>query len=108
MLQVSESYLDRVILEQFAAVVNETIDEGLNEVLTRLYNLFALNKLEKHKGWYLEQGYMEGVKTKAIRKMVSQLCWEIRQDAVPLVDAFAIPENCLAPIVTTKSAEAGE
>lgn len=108
MLQISESYLDRVILEQFAAVVNETIDEGLKEVLTRLYNLFALNKLDKHKGWYLEQGYMEGVKTKAIRKMVSQLCWEIRQDAVPLVDAFAIPENCLAPIVTTKSAEAGE
>lgn len=106
MLMVSESYLDRVILEQFSTVVNETADEGLKEVLTRLYNLFALNKLEQHKGWYLEQGYMEGVKTKAIRKLVSQLCWEIRQDAVPLVDAFAIPKSCLAPIVTTKSAEA--
>lgn len=108
MLHVAESYLDRVILEQFNNVVNETVDEGIKEVLTRLYNLFALNKLDQNKGWYLEQGYMEGVKTKAIRKMVSQLCWEIRQDAVPLVDAFAIPESCLAPIVTTKSAEAGE
>lgn len=108
MIQVSESYLDRVILEQFINAVNETTDEALKEVLTRLYNLFALNKLEEHKGWYLEQGYMEGVKTKAIRKLVSQLCWEIRQDAVPLTNAFAIPESCLAPIVTTKSAEAGE
>ncbi|MGV3459392.1 MAG: acyl-CoA dehydrogenase [Flavobacterium sp.] len=108
MLMVSQSYLDRVILEQFAASVNETTDEDLKEVLTRLYNLFALNKLDEHKGWYLEEGYMEGVKTKAIRKLVSQLCWEIRQDAVPLVNAFAIPESCLAPIVTTKSAEAGE
>jgi acyl-CoA oxidase len=108
MLQVSESYLDRIILQQFAAVINETTDEGLKEVLTRLYCLFALNKLDKHKAWYLEQGYMEGVKTKAIRKMVSQLCWEIRRDAVPLVEAFAIPQSCLAPVVTTKPAEAGE
>ena len=56
--------------------------------------------------WYLEQGYMEGVKTKAIRKLVSQLCWETRQDAVPLVDAFNIPESCLGAIATTKIAEA--
>jgi acyl-CoA oxidase len=39
---------------------------------------------------------MEGVKTKAIRKILNQLCWEIRQDAVPLTDAFKIPDNCLA------------
>jgi acyl-CoA oxidase len=39
---------------------------------------------------------MEGVKTKAIRKMVNQLCWEVRQDSVPLVNAFKIPDQCLA------------
>lgn len=39
---------------------------------------------------------MEGAKTKAIRKVVNQLCWEIRQDAVPLTDAFAIPDKLLA------------
>ncbi|RZJ60049.1 MAG: acyl-CoA oxidase, partial [Flavobacterium sp.] len=106
MLQIADAYLDRVFLEQFSAAISETDDEALKEVLTKLYNLFALNKIEEHKGWYLEQGYMEGVKTKAVRKLVSQLCWEIRQDAVPLVDAFKIPESCLAPIITTKSAEA--
>jgi acyl-CoA oxidase len=36
------------------------------------------------------------VKTKAIRKVLNQLCWDIRQDAVPLVDAFQIPDACLA------------
>jgi hypothetical protein len=39
---------------------------------------------------------MEAVKTKAIRKMVNQLCWEIRPDAVSLVKAFDIPDSCLA------------
>ena len=106
MIQIADSYLDRVFLEQFQAQLELVTDEGLKEVLERLYNLFALNKLEQHKAWYLEQGYMEGIKTKAIRKMVSQLCWEIRQDAVPLVDAFNIPESCLGAIVTNKAAEA--
>ena len=106
MLQISNAYLDRVMLEQFQAQLKKVEDTGLKEVLTRLYNLFVLNKLEENKGWYLEQGYMEGSKTKAIRKLVSQLCWEIRQDAVPLVNAFNIPESCLAAIVTDKAAEA--
>lgn len=106
MLQIADSYLDRVVLEQFQIKVQATEDESLKEVLNRLYNLFALNKIEEHKAWYLEQGYMEGVKTKAVRKLVSQLCWETRQDAVPLVDAFNIPESCLGAIATFKSAEA--
>jgi acyl-CoA oxidase len=43
---------------------------------------------------------MAGVKTIAIRKLINKLCWEIRQEAVPLVDAFKIPESCLsAPII---------
>jgi hypothetical protein len=32
-----------------------------------------------HKGWCLENGYTEGIKTKAIRKLLDQLCWEIRR-----------------------------
>jgi acyl-CoA oxidase len=106
MLQLAEAYLDRVLLEQFRLQVDECLDKPVQEVLIKLYNLFTLNKIEENKSWYLEQGYMEGVKTKAIRKLVSQLCWEIRQDAVPLVDAFNIPDNCLAPIVTDRMAEA--
>ena len=50
--------------------------------------------------WYLEHDYMEGVKTKAIRKMVNQLCLEVRKESLILVDAFDIPDTCLAaPIV---------
>jgi acyl-CoA oxidase len=58
--------------------------------------LYALSQIERNKGWYLEDGYMEGVKTKAIRKIVNQLCWEIRPDSVSLVEAFDIPKSCLA------------
>ncbi len=45
---------------------------------------------------------MEGVKTKAIRKLVNQLCWDIRQEAVPLADAFGIPKGCLAAPIAAR------
>jgi len=100
---VGFAFVERVILEQFQMQVKNTQDEGCRVTLQKLCNLFALSQIDKNKAWYLEQGYMEGVKTKAIRKLLNQLCWEVRQDAVPLTDAFNIPESCLgAPIARRK------
>ncbi|MBX2893889.1 MAG: acyl-CoA dehydrogenase family protein [Cyclobacteriaceae bacterium] len=96
LVEVGFAYIERIILEKFIEQVAQTKNEGCKAVLKKLCDLFALSQITKNKGWYLEQGYMEGVKTKAIRKLVNQLCWEVRQDAVPLTDAFNIPESCLA------------
>lgn len=103
LVEVAFAHVERVILEQFQLAVQRTTDEGCKKALNKLCVLFALNQLEKNKGWYLENGYMEGVKTKVIRKHLNQLCWDVRQDAVPLTDAFKIPEACLAaPIARRK------
>ncbi|MDX6183606.1 acyl-CoA dehydrogenase [Flavobacterium sp. Fl-77] len=96
MIDVAEAYLERVVLEQFQAAIQAIEDVKIKEILTKLNQLYALAQIEKNKAWYLEDGYMEAVKTKAIRKMVNQLCWDIRPDAVALVNAFDIPESCLA------------
>ncbi|MFH6936199.1 acyl-CoA dehydrogenase [Flavobacterium sp. FlaQc-30] len=99
MIDVSQAYLERVVLEQFQIAVKAVEDLKTKEILTKLSQLYALSQLEKNKAWFLEDGYMEAVKTKAIRKMVNQLCWDIRPDAFALVNAFDIPESCLsAPI----------
>ena len=102
LVQVGFAHVERVILEQFIEQVETTQDSGCKAILTKLCQLFALSQIEKNKGWYLETGYMEGSKTKAIRKLVNQLCWDIRQDAVPLVDAFGIPAALLAAPIATK------
>ncbi|MFT3796089.1 acyl-CoA dehydrogenase [Flavobacterium sp.] len=109
MIAVAEAYLERVVLEQFQHQISQTKDKKLKAVLEKLCQLFALSLLEKHNGWYLEENYMEAAKTKAIRKMVGQLCWEIRPHAVPLVEAFAIPERCLAaPIAFDENKSFGD
>lgn len=96
MIDVSQAYLERIVLEQFQRAIQSIKDKKCKEILLKLCQLYALSQIERNKGWYLEDGYMEGVKTKAIRKMVNQLCWEIRPDAVSLVESFDIPKSCLA------------
>jgi acyl-CoA oxidase len=95
LIQVSFAYIERIILEKFIEQVEHTTNPGCQAILKKLCQLFALSQIDKNKGWYLETGYMEGVKTKAIRKLLNQLCWDIREEAVPLVDAFKIPETLL-------------
>lgn len=105
LVQVAFAYIERIILEQFVKKVNQIKDSGSHEILKKLCQLFALSRIDLNKGWYLENGYMEGVKTKAIRKALDQLCWEIRKEAVPLVDAFKIPESCLAAPIAARNVE---
>lgn len=102
MIDVAQAYLERVVLEQFQLAIKAIEDVKTKEILTKLNQLYALSQIEKNKAWYLEDGYMEAVKTKAIRKIVNQLCWDIRPDAVSLVNAFDIPESCLAAPIAVK------
>jgi acyl-CoA oxidase len=103
LVQVGLAYVERIILEQFILQIEQTKDAGCKAILKKLCDLFALSQIEKNKGWYLESGYMEGVKTKAIRKLMNQLCWDVRQEAVPLVNAFNIPDACLAAPIIVKT-----
>ncbi|SHL27087.1 acyl-CoA dehydrogenase [Flavobacterium chilense] len=102
MIDVAQAYLERVVLEQFQLAIKTVEDEKSRQILKKLNQLYALSQIEKNKAWYLEDGYMEAVKTKAIRKMVNQLCWDIRPDVVSLVNAFDIPESCLAAPIAVK------
>lgn len=95
LLELAGAYTERVVLEQFVKVVENCKDEALKTILHRTCSLYALHTIESHKGWYLEQDYMDGSKTKAIRKVVDKLCAQLRDEAAPLVDAFGIPDDCL-------------
>ena len=99
LLELAEAYAERQVLESFLEAVDSVPEQTLQRPLRKLADLFALYHLEKHKGWFLENGYMQGKRAKAISSHVTRLCQEVRQDAVALVDAFGIPDQCLgAPI----------
>lgn len=100
LIDLAKAHIERVVLEQFVKAVEECDDDDLVDVLDRMCDLFALSSLERDREWFLSNDYIEGSKAKSIRRLVSELCADVVEEAVPLVDAFGIPDVCLAPIAT--------
>jgi acyl-CoA oxidase len=95
LLAVAHAHVERVVLDAACDGV-AAAPERLRPVLDRLRSLFALDALVADRGWYLEHGYLEPGKSRAIQRLVHQLCAELRPDARALVDAFGIPDEILA------------
>lgn len=93
---LAHAHVERVVLEQFLAGVEQVEDPAVKAVLGKLCDLYGLGCLLDASGWFLENDHVESAKAKAIRKEVLRLCAELRPDAVALVQAFGIPDSCLA------------
>lgn len=106
LVSLALAHVERRIVESFIAGVEEA-PEAFRAPLAQLEQLFALERLEAHGGWFQESGYMEGVKTRAIRAQVNRLVGEIRPDAVALVDGFGIPDRVLRAPAGVREGNAG-
>lgn len=95
-VELARAHVDRIVLEAFHDGVARAPNPGLSEALASLSALFALSRVEAERGWYLEAGYLEGSKSRAVRAQVNELCGEVREYARLLVDGFGIPDGVLA------------
>jgi acyl-CoA oxidase len=99
LITLARAHVDRLVLECMHDAVGRAPSPGTSEILRSLSDLYALSTIECSRAWYLEAGYMEAPKTRAVRTEVNRLCGELREHAVFLVDAFGIPDDVLrAPI----------
>lgn len=89
------AHVERTVQEHFQHAVVRAPNPVLSETLGTLQALFALETIEGHRAWYLESGYMEPTKTRAIRWLVNELCAEVRECSLFLVDGFGIPDAVL-------------
>jgi acyl-CoA oxidase len=96
LLELAHAHIEWVILEQFIRVMRSAQPSSLKPVLKRMCDLYALSHIERYNGWYFEHGALTGFKSRAISGQVDKLCAEVRHEAVQLVDAFGIPDACLA------------
>jgi acyl-CoA oxidase len=95
----AEAFAWRQTLEQFQAAIARCATADGTRQLVLLRDLFALHHIHEDAAWFLEAGYVEPAKSRAIRDLVGRLAGEARHGAEDLVDAFGIPDTCLgAPI----------
>jgi acyl-CoA oxidase len=96
LVELAHAHIEWVTFKQCTRVMRSAQPNSLKPVLKRMCDLFALSQIERHNGWYLERGAITGLKSRAISRQVDKLCAEVRREAVQLVDAFGIPDACLA------------
>ena len=99
LIALARAYADRIVMEATEEALEESEDGAGKELVEAVVALHGLATLERHRAWYLEAGYFEAAKSKAIRGEVNRRCGELAPRAVELVDAFNIPDELIrAPI----------
>lgn len=98
LIELSQAGAERIALEEFSNRI-EQAPRGTQSVLGLLRDLYALSCIANHMGWYLQERVMKPAHIRNVEKRIARLCHQIRPHALSLVDAFAIPDECLgAPI----------
>lgn len=98
-LALADAYAERLVLDAMHAALDDFEGpDGLRDVIDRLARLHGLHAIERGRAWFMENGYLDGGKARAICDEVDALCAELRPDALTLVDGFGVPEKCLGPI----------
>ena len=93
MIHLAKAFVEHYIFTQFRMQV-ERLEEGAEkESLLRLVQIFGLHAIYEDKGWYLENDYLNGDKSKAIRKNLNSHIRQLRPEALALVQSFGIPET---------------
>jgi acyl-CoA oxidase len=96
---LARAHSELILLHSMQDGVADAPTPGLSEALGSVSALYALSRIEAHSGWYLETGYLEPVKSRAIRHQVNELCRDVRPHARLFVDALGVPEALLPDLV---------
>ena len=95
LLTLASAHAERLVLEAFQDAADRVDDAQLRTTLRLACALYALEHVERDRGWFLEQNLFDGPVSKAIRSQVNALLERLRPVAVELVDAFGIPDEIL-------------
>lgn len=107
LLSLAQATAERTVMECFCDAV-ERVDEGaLRDTLALLRDLYAMEYIQRDIGWFLENGYIDPPKSRAIRDLLNELCEEVREQALPLVNAWGIPDEVLAAPIAFPNADVG-
>ena len=95
MISLAKASIEHFSAKMFYEAVNRIQDKELKIAMRRLARLNALELIYEHRGFFMENDYISGSKSKAIRKQLENLRGKVRPLANVYVDGFNIPLNLL-------------
>jgi acyl-CoA oxidase len=85
------AHVEWFINEEFLKYIESQPNSSEKTALQTMQQVFALDAIYRDRGWYLENDYLSGEKSKAIRKVLAKLYRQLRPQAHAYVEAFGIP-----------------
>ncbi|GGW29756.1 acyl-CoA dehydrogenase family protein [Arenibacter certesii] len=101
LLALGKAYSCELAYSTFVNSTDSIEDLKYQELFRKLGILFALHEIREDASWFLEQGYIGGTKSKAIRQRVERLSTELRPHIEVLVDGFGIPDHCMTATIAS-------
>lgn len=95
MVALAKAYIERLAYREMIKTIEPLPASAEKDMLVKMAAYYALHCIESDKGWFLEANYMNGDKSKAIRRVLHKLTQELRPECLALVDAFGISESSL-------------
>jgi acyl-CoA oxidase len=102
-LAAAVAFGERLAFDSFVAAERTWSPEGHDpapgsaaQLLALLGDAYALGVVEKHAAWFLEDGYVEANKSRAIRVEHGRVLQQLAPHARTIVDGFGITDACLA------------
>jgi acyl-CoA oxidase len=95
MISLAKAYVERLVYREMIKKLDTLEASTEKDMLQKITTYYALHTIYEDKGWYLEADYMDGSKTKAIRRTLNKLTQELRPEVGALVDSFGISDETL-------------
>lgn len=96
LVALAKAHAERLALAWFDEAVTAVSDTALRKLLDDVGALHAITVMRADAGFYIGERYLDPSKESALRRESDLLIRELRDVAIGLVDAFAIPDACLA------------
>ncbi|KAF8984907.1 acyl-Coenzyme A oxidase [Entomortierella lignicola] len=99
LVRLADVHCWRYFLILYGQGIERHKNKPLFPVLQKIGKLLATVALQRHLSIFLEESYFDGEVAKNVEKVFVDQCKDLRNDAVPLVDAWEIPDFVIkAPI----------
>lgn len=91
----AKAYYDLYLMNEFEKGIEKCHDSSSKQVLFKLYDLCGFHKIERDPAILMESGYLNRQDLITVRENIINLCADLKNEALGIVDALATPDGLL-------------